>query len=217
VELDADQLAQFDLYRAELLDWNQRLNLTAITEPAAVDVLHFADALACLLFPFPQGSSVLDVGAGAGLPGLPLAIVRPDLSVTLLEATGKKARFLTHVSAALGLSNVTVVAERAEAYTPRESFDVVVARALAALPALLELTLPFARVGGAVLAMKKGSALASEVNASTRALAVLGGDLAEPLCYSLGGEPRQVVVARKLLPTPPAYPRRPGLPAKKPL
>jgi len=218
VALDDKQLQQFDRYRDELLDWNQRVNLTAITEPSAVERLHFLDSLACLLEPFPFGVRVLDVGAGAGFPGLPLKIARPDLDLTLLEATGKKARFLEHLTAVLALDLVHVVAERAEIFAGRERFDIVLARALAAMPALLELTLPFCRLGGKVLALKKGAALTAELTSAAHALQVLGGELAEPRAYEfLEGEQRQVVVIRKVRPTPAGYPRRPGMPAKKPL
>ena len=157
------------------------------------------------------------MGAGAGFPGLPLKIARPDLRLTLLEATGKKARFLEHLAAALSLDGVTVVAERAETFAGREAYDLVLARALAALPALLELTLPFCRVGGVVLALKKGARLPAELASAGRALAILGGQLADPREYELGGERRQLIVVRKVSPTPAGYPRRPGLPAKKPL
>jgi 16S rRNA (guanine527-N7)-methyltransferase len=159
VALTAGQVEAFGRYRDELLDWNRRVNLTAIREPSAVERLHFVDSLACLLEPVPEGASLLDVGAGAGFPGLPLKIARPDLRLTLLEATGKKARFLEHVVSALALAGVSVVNERAETYAAsgREAFDFVVARALAGLAALLELTLPFCRVGGVVLAPKKGA------------------------------------------------------------
>ncbi|MFI5269836.1 MAG: 16S rRNA (guanine(527)-N(7))-methyltransferase RsmG, partial [Chloroflexota bacterium] len=201
VELDDEQLRQFDRYRDELLDWNQRVNLTAITDPVAVERLHFVDSLACLLEPFPSGARVLDVGAGAGLPGLALKIARSDLDLTLLEATGKKARFLEHVVGTLGLDRAHVVAERAESFTDRESFDIVLARALAALPALLELTLPFCRVGGKVLALKKGAGLAAELDSAAQALQVLGGELAEPRTYDLEGEQSHVVVVVKVRPT----------------
>jgi len=217
VSLDETQLQQFDRYRDELLDWNQRVNLTAITDPTAVDRLHFLDSLACLLSVFPDRADVLDVGAGPGLPGLALKIARPDLSLTLLEATGKKARFLEHVVATLNLDRVRVVAERAESFAGWELFDVVLARALAAMPVLVELTLPFCRVGGNVLALKKGAGLAAELASAAHAFHVLGGELANPCSYDLDGEPRQVVVIRKVRPTPPGYPRRPGMPAKKPL
>ncbi len=146
-----------------------------------------------------------------------MKIARPDLRLTLLETTGKKARFLEHVVSVLGLSDVEVVNERAEMFGRREMFDVVVARALGALPVLLELTLPFARLGGRVLALKKGEALEKEIASATRALQILGGELASRRSYDLDGERRQIVVIHKVAPTPPTYPRRPGVPAQHPL
>ncbi|MHB8619569.1 MAG: 16S rRNA (guanine(527)-N(7))-methyltransferase RsmG [Chloroflexota bacterium] len=217
IELTADQGDQFRRYSAELLAWNERINLTGITDPAEVDSRHFLDSLACLLAPFPHAARVLDVGSGAGLPGLPLKIARPDLRLTLLEATAKKARFVEHTVGMLGLADVEVLAERAETLGRRERFDRVVARAVAALPALLELTLPFCALGGLVLAMKKGSRVPGEVTASTRALKLLGGEIEPPLAYRLGGEERQLLVIRKANATPAMYPRRPGQPAKHPL
>ncbi len=193
------------------------MNLTAIREPDAVERLHFIDSLACLLEPIADAAHVLDVGAGGGFPGLPLKIARPDLRLTLLEATGKKARFLDYVVASLGLSGVEVVNERAEAFAQREAFDVVLARALGPLPVLLELTLPFCRMAGKVLAQKKGAGLAAELASAERALGILGGELAEPRTYELDGEQRQIIVVRKVRLTPSAYPRRPGMPAKNPL
>jgi 16S rRNA (guanine527-N7)-methyltransferase len=163
------------------------------------------------------GVSVLDVGAGAGFPGVPLKIVRPDLELTLLEATGKKARFLEHVSTALNLDQVSVLNERAETAGGRETFDFVVARALAPMAVLLELTLPFCRLGGKVLALKKGAGLAAELVSAENALRVLGGELSESRAYELSGDQRQVVVVSKVRPTPDGFPRRPGMPAKKPL
>ena len=217
MRLSAAQLAQFARYRDELLDCNQRLNLTAIRDPTAVEELLFLDSLACLLVPVPQGAAVLDVGSGAGLPGLPLKIARPDLQLTLLEATGKKARFLEHVVASLGLADVTVAAERAETASGRGAFDVVAAKAVADMAVLLELTLPFVTDGGLVLAHKKGMRLAEELRRADRALLILGGQLEPPRHYELGGEERQIVVVRKVRPTPPEYPRRPGVPARQPL
>jgi 16S rRNA (guanine527-N7)-methyltransferase len=217
VDLSDAQLTQFHRYRDALLDWNQRVNLTAIRDPGAVEQVHFLDSLACLLAPIADGAKVLDVGAGAGFPGLPMKIARPDLALTLLEATGKKARFLEHMVGLLALDRTRVANDRAESFTARESFDVVVARALGPLPVLLELTLPFARIGGAVLAMKKGPGLPAELASAHHALDVLCGELEPPITYELHAEPRQLVVVRKTRPTPRAYPRRPGMPAKNPL
>ncbi len=198
LELSEDQLEQFEGYRRELLEWNQRFNLTAIRDPDQIESKHFLDSLACLRLDIPELSRVLDVGAGAGLPGLPMKIARPDIKLTLLEATQKKARFLEHVASTLGLTAVEVVALRAEEFTARESFDLVVARAVAALPSLLELTLPFCRIGGRVVAMKKGEGLEAEVAAAAHALKVLGGRLVDPIQYEVDGEARQLLVVEKI-------------------
>ncbi|HUZ77648.1 MAG TPA: 16S rRNA (guanine(527)-N(7))-methyltransferase RsmG [Chloroflexota bacterium] len=216
VTLSSPQLALFKRFRDVLLEWNARVNLTAIRDPAEMEVKHFADCLACLKADLPEQARLLDVGSGAGLPGIALAIARPDLHVTLLEATAKKAAFLRHAGTTLGLS-LSVAAQRAEEHGEREAYGVVVARAVAALPALLELTLPFCATGGRVLAMKKGAGVATEIAQSRVALRLLGGQLEPPLSYELAGEPRQILVIRKVRSTPAEYPRRPGLPAKRPL
>ena len=218
LELSEEQLQQFERCSELLLDWNQRVNLTAIRDQAGVERLHFLDSLACLLAGIGDRAKVLDVGAGGGFPGLPVKIARADIELTLLEATAKKTAFLMAVVDDLRLGRTHVVTGRAEDFGEREFFDTVVARALAPMPALLELTLPFARIGGQVLALKKGTGLAGELAASRHALEVLGGELAPALSYQVGdGEERKVVVVRKVRPTPRGYPRRSGLPAKRPL
>src|SRR5260370_38965915 len=164
VPLDAVQVERFVRLRAMLLDWKTRVNLTAITDPAEVATRLFLDALTCLLA-LPAAApheplALLDVGSGAGFPGLALAIACPRWQITTLEATAKKVRFQQMVIAELGLTNTRTIAGRAEELAPtqdlRARFDVVTARALAALPALLEYCAPFAHVGGVVLAPKKG-------------------------------------------------------------
>jgi 16S rRNA (guanine527-N7)-methyltransferase len=163
--------------------------------------------------------TVVDVGSGAGLPGLPLKIARPDLELTLVESDQDKAAFLVHACATLGLAGVEVVARRAEevGHDPRfrEAFDVAVARALAPLPVLAELCLPLVRVGGRLLAQKTES---EDVAGARRAIETLGGALmAIHASPSLARSAGTVVVIEKLRPTPAAYPRRPGVPAQKPL
>ncbi|TAN33323.1 16S rRNA (guanine(527)-N(7))-methyltransferase RsmG [bacterium] len=177
-----------------------------------------ADSLA-LLEHLDTARTLVDVGSGAGLPGLPLKIEQPELSVTLIEADQDKAAFLVHACAALGLKGVEVVARRAEevGHDPkfREAFDVAVARALAPMPVLAELCLPLVRVGGRLLAMKtRGEDLAP----ARHAIQTMGGELLAVLpAPSAARESGTVVVVDKLRPTPPAYPRRPGVPARKPL
>lgn len=224
--LSEEQLARFTGYRALLLEWNARINLTAITDPAAIATRHFLDSLTCLLaLPaewHERAITLLDVGAGAGFPGLALAIALPAWRVTLVEATGKKVRFLEAVIADLGLPNATAVVGRAEevAHQPayRGRFDMVTARALAALPTLLEYCAPFARVGGYVVAPKKGE-LAEEITRGRRAALALGARLLAPIPVTLPalGDDRLLLAAQQERPCPPQYPRPAGAPAKRPL
>lgn len=224
--LSEEQLARFTGYRALLLEWNARINLTAITDPAAIVTRHFLDSLTCLLaLPaewHERAITLLDVGAGAGFPGLALAIALPAWRVTLVEATGKKVRFLEAVIADLGLPNATAVVGRAEevAHQPayRGRFDMVTARALAALPTLLEYCAPFARVGGYVVAPKKGE-LAEEITRGRRAALALGARLLAPIPVTLPalGDDRLLLAAQQERPCPPQYPRPAGAPAKRPL
>jgi 16S rRNA (guanine527-N7)-methyltransferase len=224
ISLSAGQLAQFARYLDLLSDWSQRMNLVADADPAVVVQRHFLESIALgaalrereILRP---GASVLEVGAGAGFPGLVLKIAWPAIELTLLEATAKKAAFLSAAVEALGLAGTRVLAGRAEelAHDPglRGAFDLVVARAVAPLPALLELTLPFARVGGRV-ASPKGSRAAQEIAAASNALRVLGGRLFSMPLRVLG-PPQTLLVVVKQRETPPEYPRRPGVPARSPL
>lgn len=220
-----DQAAALRAYRDLLAEATRTLNLTAVREPAAIERRHIAEscAVAGLLADasvLPPGARVIDVGSGGGLPGIPLAIVRPDVQVTLLEATAKKAAFLERAVAALGLANARVIAARAEeaAHRPaeREAYDVAVARAVAALPALVELALPFVRVGG-VLAAVKGSRAGQEIAAAAAAIRLCGGGAVEVLPLGADAPNLRVVLVRKVSPTPPHLPRRPGMPVKRPL
>jgi 16S rRNA (guanine527-N7)-methyltransferase len=222
-ELSPQQAAAFERYAAELVEWNQRFNLTTITDPAAIQARHFLDSLSCwLALRKAPPARLIDVGAGAGFPGLALKILRPELRLTLLESTAKKASFLEHVVQVLGLTDVTVLAERAEeagqAPTHREQYDWAVARAVAPLPVLAEYLLPFVRVGGGMLAQKAKGAQ-EEVDAATNAFAKLGGEFEElmPVQVPELDEERWLVVVRKVAATPLAYPRRAGMPSKRPL
>lgn len=221
--LTPEQETAFDVYARELAAWNAHTNLTAITAPDEVRVRHFLDSLTVLAaVPLPPGAHVIDVGTGAGFPGLPLAIVRADLHVTLIEATGKKLAFCQHVAEQLGLTNLDFVHARAEegGHMPalRERGDLVAARAVARLPALLEYLLPLARVGGLAAAMK-GRTAAEEAADSSRALRLLGGKLRGVREFALPGldEPHHLVLVDKIAPTPRGFPRRPGLPVQRPL
>jgi 16S rRNA (guanine527-N7)-methyltransferase len=223
IRLTKDQVEALTIYERELLDWNTRFNLTAIDDPQKVRVKHFLDSLTCLCVlreaPF---ESLIDVGTGAGFPGLPLKIIYPQLRLTLVESVGKKANFCRHMVVALGLENVNVIQERAEAVGQmpehREQYDWAVARAVAILPVLAEYLLPLVRIGGGMLAMK-GEQAPAEAHAAEHAARVLGGHLRRLVPIHLPGvaEERYLVVLDKVAATPQAYPRRVGLPAKKPL
>ncbi|HEX8983177.1 MAG TPA: 16S rRNA (guanine(527)-N(7))-methyltransferase RsmG [Ktedonobacterales bacterium] len=227
LSLSSEQLAQFDTLCDLLLDWNTRVNLTAITDPAEVVTRHFLDSLTCALALTPEERAkplrLLDVGSGAGFPGLPLAIAFPHWQVTLLEATGKKTRFQQAVIDALGLANARTLNLRAEvaahAKEQRGRYDVVTARAVAALPTLLEYCAPFARVGGVVIAPKKGD-LSAEIEAGARAAEMLGARLQPPIAITTSGladDGRALLVARQQRLCPTLYPRAAGAPQKRPL
>lgn len=235
VHLTSAQIAAFDRYRRELQDWNTRINLTAIDDDEGIQIRHFLDSLSCLLAfrqnqraeRVPSQSSqrdlcVIDVGAGAGFPGLPLKIVCPSLRLTLLEATGKKVNFLEHLRDALKLQDVLVLHGRAEqlGHDPlhRERYDWAVARAVAEMPVLAEYLLPLVRVGGRCLA-QKGENAPAEVRGAESALTLCGGRLARIVPVELHGlaETRYLVMVDKVAPTPAKYPRRPGMPAKRPI
>lgn len=227
LELDGAQLEAFEQLAIELTSWNQHRNLTRIIDPPGIRIKHFLDSLSCVLALRATSAllpnlKIVDVGSGAGFPGLPLKIVFPALRMTLVEATRKKCEFLEHVVQLLQLKGVTVLHARAEeigrAAAHRERYDWAIARAVAPLPALLEYLLPLVRIGGFCLA-QKGSTAAAEAQQATAALAVLGGSLMQLLPVELPGvaEPRFLVLVAKQAAAPAKYPRRAGLPAKRPL
>lgn len=217
------QAGQFAAYEALLMEWNERISLTAIRTPREIRIRHFLDALTCATVTGPlDGATLIDVGSGAGFPGLPLKILYPDLELTLVDSVAKKARFLELMAAELGLSRVTVLSERAEvlgqAADYRERFDWATARAVAEMRVLAELLLPLARVGGRVLA-QKGASAAEETAAAGAAIAALGGGTADIAEIHLPEteQPHYIVTIPKQRPTDARYPRRAGIPAKRPL
>ena len=226
VTLTDSHLAAFETCYRELMDWNRRFNLTAITDWEGVLVRHFLDSLSCLkALPRKEmtaGARVIDVGTGAGFPGLALKIVCPGMRLTLLEATRKKVTFLEHIVRVLELEDVEVVHGRAETLgrdsSRRERYDWALARAVAEMPTLAEYLLPLVRVGGAALA-QKGEGAAAEVQAAEAAIKTLGGRVRQLVPVELRGlaETRYLVVVDKMAATPDKYPRRPGMPRKSPI
>lgn len=223
VELSEGEMEQFGKYYASLSTWNTRINLTAITEEKDVVVKHFLDSLTCLkATDFPDGCRTLDVGAGAGFPGIPVKIVRPGIELTAMDSVEKKLGFLRHVAEELGLRELRTIHGRAEDLgrvgDHRERYSRVVARAVASLAVLTEYCLPFCRVGGVLVAMK-GPSAAEEVAAAGRAIETLGGRVRGIVELDLPGDggARRLVVIDKERPCPPDYPRRAGVPEKRPL
>jgi 16S rRNA (guanine527-N7)-methyltransferase len=227
IELNARQVKQFELYYQELIKWNKEINLTAITDYSSVQVKHFLDSLTITLA-LPEEEvkrpdfNIVDIGTGAGFPGVPLKILFPQPRLVLIEPTAKKTAFLHHIIRKLELENVEVSNNRAEeaAHLPlyREQFALVLSRAVALLPTLVELTLPFCQIGGRFIAQKKG-AIEQEINRAGKAIATLGGELDQIKEIGLDefNDERYLVIIDKIYPTPNKYPRRPGLPRRRPI
>ena len=226
IALTEQHLVQLGIYSRELMEWSRRFNLTAITDQEGILVRHFLDSLSCLKgLPQPEltgGTRIIDVGTGAGFPGMPLKIVRPAVQLTLLEARAKKVTFLRHLVDVLGLDGVEVIHGRAEGLgrdpAHREQYDWALARAVAKMPTLAEYLLPLVRVGGKVLA-QKGEGAAAEVHEAEAAITTSGGHVRKLVPVELRGlaETRYLVLLDKVAPTPSRYPRRPGIPTKRPL
>ena len=223
LDLTAVQIDQFQRYETLLLEWNQRMNLMAVRTAEGIRTRHFLDSLTPTFVTGDlSGRRLIDVGSGAGFPGLPLKILYPGLGLTLVESVAKKAAFLEAAVTELGLADVQVITARAEDVGQqagqREGYDWAVARAVAPLAALLEYLLPLCRLGGSALA-QKGPAAAVELVAAQNASALLGGDAGTLTPVVVPGQEQDsyLVTVRKLQPTPAEYPRRAGLPAKKPL
>jgi 16S rRNA (guanine527-N7)-methyltransferase len=223
VYLTPAQLGAFEKYENLLLEWNTRFNLTAIRSSQEVRAKHFLDSLSCLLaFRDTPVERVIDIGTGAGFPGLPLKIVCPKMRLTLVESVGKKADFCRQVIETLQLEGVRVLQERAEVLGQssehRERYDWALGRAVAIMPVLAEYLLPLVKVGGRMLAMK-GESGPAEAHSAEKSMHLLGGHLQQLIPVTLPGvaEDRYLVVVEKIAGTPPSYPRRVGVPAKQPL
>ena len=208
--------AAFDRYAEMLTECNEKVNLTAITDTDEIRVKHFTDSLAAIDL-IKTGATVLDIGSGAGFPGIPLKIARDDISVTLLDSVNKKVAFMNDVIADLGLKNIEAVHARIEDFPHKGEFDVAVSRAVAELTTLAEYALPFVKVGGTFVAYKSEKAEA-EAAAAGNAVALLGGRLREIREVNVApGLTRKLIVVDKIAPTPSKYPRGKNLPRLKPL
>lgn len=205
---------QFEIYSRELIEWNKKFNLTSVTDPDEIRTKHFEDSLSLLQTIKLANESVIDVGAGAGFPGIPLKLACPDIKLTLLEATKKKVEFLKHIISILSLENVEIIWGRAEEATreKRERFDLAVSRAVAKLNILSEYCLPFVKLGGLFVAYKEEE-IEAEVEEAKKAIAILGGQIREIKKFPL----RSLVIIDKIRETPPKYPRRAGMAKKRPL
>lgn len=224
LQLSREQIAAFKLLEEELLEWNNRFNLTAIRDKEGIETKHFLDSLTCLMALDLNAAprSLIDVGTGAGFPGIPLKLMLPNMRLTLVESIQKKAGFCTHVVEKLGLRQVQILPERAEDVgqdpAHRESYDLATARAVAAMPTLVEYLLPLVRIGGLVI-MQKGESAQLEALKSEKVIQRLGGKIRVILPVELPGvaDERYLVVLEKVARTSAEYPRRTGLPAKQPL
>lgn len=220
--LSPSQISALKEYENELLDWNSRFNLTAIRDTEQIRIKHFLDSFTCLMVIRDPVGKVIDVGTGAGFPGIPLKIVSPTLHLTLVESVGKKIKFCKHIVKHLGLEDVDVIQERAEALGQipkhRQKYDWALARAVAIMPVLIEYLLPLVKVGGSMIAMK-GETAHPETHSADYAIQLLGGHLRKIIPITLPSvvENRHLVVIDKVAATPDTYPRRTGLPAKHPL
>lgn len=220
--LSEEQLAQFDRYAAMLVEWNEKVNLTAILEPREIVVKHFVDSL-CLLehCQLAEGAHLVDIGTGAGFPAIPVKLYRPDLQITMIDSLGKRIRFLESVASELGLTGVKAIHGRGEDMgkeaTYREKFDLATARAVRGLRELSEYCLPYVKVGGLFVAMK-GPDVEEELTQAKNAIITLGGEVEGVDTIRLPMElTRTFVRVRKVKNTPPTFPRSQGKMSKKPL
>ena len=223
VQLNEEQREQFRVYEALLIDWNSKINLTAVRDPEGIRIKHFLDSLSCVpVLGDMNGRLLIDIGTGAGFPGIPLRILYPELRLTLVDSVGKKADFCQLAVNTLHLKGVKVLKDRSEelgaAKAHREQYDAATARAVAVMPVLCEYLLPLVRPGGKMLAMK-GESAPEETKTAAVAIGKLGGgepSLTEVVLPGVEGK-RYLVSIPKTAHTPAGYPRRTGLPLKKPI
>ena len=221
VELNEEKIEKFYKYMELLIEWNEKMNLTAITEPNDIILKHFIDSITIEKY-IEKNANLIDVGTGAGFPGIPLKIVRDDLQITLMDSLNKRIKFLDEVIKVDDLKNIDAIHSRAEELSRnkdfRESFDYATSRAVASLNVLLEYMLPFVKVGGYCICMK-GANVDEEIETSKKALNILNAKIekVDSLCLPMSDYSRNIVIVKKVGKTPEKYPRKPGQPAKEPL
>ena len=223
INLTETHIAQYNRYFELLIEWNEKINLTAITAPKDVAIKHIIDSITAYdAALFREGTTVIDVGTGAGFPGLPLKIFCPEIKLTLMDSLNKRIKFLQTVVEELGLKDVECVHARAEEGARnkkyRESFDIAVSRAVARLPVLCEYCLPFVKKGGHFIALK-GMQYNDEAEEAVKAIKVMGGSRTEirPVKLPEIDDKRAVIIINKTMPTPKTYPRKAGTPTKNPI
>lgn len=222
IELSQNQLEKFDLYKKLLLEWNEKMNLTAITDDEGIAIKHFADSISVLPLIENKNASLIDVGTGAGFPGIPLKIANDGFKVTLLDSLNKRITFLEEVKKELGITNLECIHSRAEDggrnADLREKFDYCVSRAVARLSVLSEYCMPFVAVGGYFISLK-GPDAAEELTEAQNAISVLGGKVEKVVEITIPESDLKhcAVVIKKIKSTPKAYPRKAGTAAKKPI
>lgn len=220
VDLSEEQQSQFYQYMKLLIEWNEKMNLTAITEPQEVLTKHFIDSLSIVPY-ITEKEKILDIGTGAGFPGIPLKIVLPQNSFVLLDSLNKRIHFLQEVIEQLKLEKIEAIHERAEEFCKeekREKYDIVVSRAVAKLKVLLEYMLPFTRVGGRCICMK-ALEIEEELEEAKKAIEILGGTIEriEEITLENTDIKRKIIIIKKIKETPKKYPRKAGTPSKEPI
>ncbi len=218
--LEEKQVEQFYKYMNLLLEWNEKINLTAITEPKEIILKHFIDSLTIQKY-IKEEQKVIDVGTGAGFPGIPISIIKNETKITLLDSLNKRINFLNEIVSSLQLKNIKTVHARVEEFAKnkkeRESYDIATSRAVAPLNILLEYLLPLVKVGGYCICMK-GSSI-DEIKEAENALKILGGEIEKIENINLPDSDiqRNIIVVKKVKQTPLKYPRKPGTPSKEPI